>query len=50
MSSAYSGLLFNQNKWGPGDGEGDYQSDGTAIYTVLVVTLAYKVGLSEEAK
>jgi len=42
MSSAFSGLLFNQNKWGPGDGEGDYQSDGTAIYTVLVVTLAYK--------
>jgi magnesium-transporting ATPase (P-type) len=45
MSSAFSGLLRNKNKWVPGDGEGDYQSDGTAIYTVLVVTLAYKVCL-----
>jgi hypothetical protein len=43
MSSAFSGLLWNSDKWLVGDGEGDYQSDGTAIYMVLVFTLAYKV-------
>jgi magnesium-transporting ATPase (P-type) len=44
MTSAFVGLMRNENSDSPGDGEGgDLKSVGTVTYTCMVVLLAYKV-------
>jgi len=42
-TSAFSGLMYNRND--PGDGEGDLSTYGTVIYTNVIVLLGYKVSL-----
>ena len=41
MTSASSGLMSGRSD--PGDGEGDFKTFGTQIYTVLIITLGFKV-------
>ena len=41
MTSAFSGLMSGRND--PGDGEGDFKTFGTVIYTTLIITLGFKV-------
>jgi magnesium-transporting ATPase (P-type) len=44
MTSAFEGLMRNENSDSPGDGEGgDLKSVGTVTYTCMVILLAYKV-------
>jgi magnesium-transporting ATPase (P-type) len=42
MTSAWRGLMWNNTRDYPGDGEGDLSTAGLAIYLVLVFTLAFK--------
>jgi magnesium-transporting ATPase (P-type) len=44
MTSAFDGLMSNENSDSPGDGEGgDMKSVGIVTYTCMVILLAYKV-------
>jgi magnesium-transporting ATPase (P-type) len=44
MTSAFDGLMRNENSDSPGDGEGgDLKSVGTVTFTCMVLLLAYKV-------
>ena len=42
-TSAWSGLMNNDDRDWPGNGEGDLKTFGTVIYSALIFTLAYKV-------
>jgi magnesium-transporting ATPase (P-type) len=47
-TSAFSGLMHNDDPYIPGNGEGgDLQSVGTVSFTCLVILLGYKVGLRQ---
>merc|ERR1711862_894793 len=41
QTSAFSGLMYNR-KPDPGDGETDFKTFGTIIYTIILITLGYK--------
>ena len=44
MTSAFQGLMRDENREAPGDGEGgDLKSVGTVTFTIMVIMLAYKV-------
>ena len=42
MTPAWSGLMWNKSGDWPGNGEGDYKTFGTAIFSVMVFATAYK--------